>query len=179
LNTKATTANSVERCGPRGKKRVPVATLVEKTGTALAETLCISPGGETRSRTGFGYQVDAPGTGASKASTCALCPCLITPPLGRERSSLKSSTGRCCGRCPLPLYPNTRGLRGCRPPRSTRIQGAIALLGRDPRPRLSRPLRGRPSHHTHGGHHRILDTIREMRVTVAVVAIGHRREVYS
>jgi len=60
-----------------------------------------------------------------------------------------------------------------------RIHGAIALLGEDPRPPGSRPLRGRPGFRVRVGDYRILYTINDQRVTVVIVAVGHRREVYS
>jgi mRNA interferase RelE/StbE len=60
-----------------------------------------------------------------------------------------------------------------------RIQGAIALLARDPRPPTSRPLRGRPGYRLRVGEYRIIYTIDDGILRVLVVTIGHRRDVYQ
>jgi len=54
-----------------------------------------------------------------------------------------------------------------------RIQGAIALLGKDPRPPGSRPLKGRPGFRVRVGDYRILYTVNDSIVTVVVVGVGH------
>jgi len=59
-----------------------------------------------------------------------------------------------------------------------RIQGAIALLGKDPKPPGSRPLKGRPGFRVRVGDYRILYTVNDTTVTIVVVAIGHRRDIY-
>ena len=59
-----------------------------------------------------------------------------------------------------------------------RIHGAIALLGKDPRPPGSRPMKGRPGFRVRVGDYRILYTVNDTIVTVVVVAIGHRRDIY-
>jgi mRNA interferase RelE/StbE len=65
-------------------------------------------------------------------------------------------------------------------PRSVqpRIQGAIELLARDPRPPASRPLVGRDGYRVRVGDYRIIYQIHDEILLVVVVALGHRREVY-
>lgn len=58
-----------------------------------------------------------------------------------------------------------------------RIQGAIALLGQDPRPPTARALRGRPGMRVRVGDYRIIYTIDDDVLVVVVVALGHRREI--
>jgi mRNA interferase RelE/StbE len=59
-----------------------------------------------------------------------------------------------------------------------RIEGAIALLGDDPRPPASRPLAGRPAYRVRVGDYRIVYTIRDDVLLVVIVTLGHRRDVY-
>lgn len=60
-----------------------------------------------------------------------------------------------------------------------RIRGAIELLAQDPRPPASRPLRGRDGYRLRVGDYRILYTIEDAVLTIVVVTIGHRRDVYQ
>jgi len=60
-----------------------------------------------------------------------------------------------------------------------RIQGAISLLAKDPRPPASRPLRGREGYRLRVGDYRIIYTINGGVLLIVVVTIGHRREVYQ
>jgi mRNA interferase RelE/StbE len=60
-----------------------------------------------------------------------------------------------------------------------RIQGAIALLARDPRPPASRALRGRPGYRLRVGDYRIIYTIDDGVLLIVVVTVGHRRDVYQ
>lgn len=69
-------------------------------------------------------------------------------------------------------------LRKLDPPTARRIQGAIALLGDDPRPPASRPLTGRPAWRVRVGDYRVIYTIEDDRLIVIVITIGHRRDVY-
>lgn len=69
-------------------------------------------------------------------------------------------------------------LRKLDPPNARRIQGAIALLGDDPRPPASRPLTGRPAWRVRVGDYRVIYTIEDDRLIVVVITIGHRRDVY-
>ena len=72
-----------------------------------------------------------------------------------------------------------RALRKLDPAVRPRIQGAIGLLGDDPRPPASRPLRGRPGYRVRVGDYRIIYTIADDVLLIVVVAPGHRREVYD
>ena len=60
-----------------------------------------------------------------------------------------------------------------------RIQGAISLLAKDPRPPASRPLRGRDGYRIRVGNYRVLYTIDDGVLLIVVVTIGHRRDVYQ
>jgi mRNA interferase RelE/StbE len=72
-----------------------------------------------------------------------------------------------------------RALRRLEPPMRLRVQGAIALLGQDPRPPASRPLKGRPGRRVRVGDYRIIYTVVDDMLLVVVVTLGHRREVYD
>ncbi|TFC85115.1 type II toxin-antitoxin system RelE/ParE family toxin [Cryobacterium sp. TmT2-59] len=67
------------------------------------------------------------------------------------------------------IYPQDRG----------RVQGAIALLGEDPRPPGARALQGRDGYRVRVGNYRIIYTIRNDILVVVVVTVGHRRDVYE
>lgn len=60
-----------------------------------------------------------------------------------------------------------------------RIRGAIALLGQDPRPPGARPLQGRPGLRVRVGDYRIIYTVLDDILLVAVITLGHRRDVYD
>ncbi|WP_458040713.1 MULTISPECIES: type II toxin-antitoxin system RelE family toxin [Bacteria] len=60
-----------------------------------------------------------------------------------------------------------------------RIRGAIALLGEDPRPPGATALRGRAGLRVRIGDYRIIYTIDDDVLVVAVVTLGHRRDVYE
>ncbi len=60
-----------------------------------------------------------------------------------------------------------------------RIQGAIELLARDPRPPSARALHGRPGFRVRVGDYRIIYTVHHDVLLVVVVAVGHRRDVYD
>lgn len=60
-----------------------------------------------------------------------------------------------------------------------RIQGAIALLAKDPRPPASRPLRGREGYRLRVGDYRIIYTIDHGVLLIVIVTIGHRRDAYQ
>ena len=72
-----------------------------------------------------------------------------------------------------------RALRKLDPSVRLRIQGAIALLARDPRPPGARALQARPGLRVRVGDYRIIYTVADDVLLVVVVTIGHRREVYD
>jgi len=72
-----------------------------------------------------------------------------------------------------------RALRRIDPQDRSRVQGAIALLGEDPRPPGARALQGREGYRVRVGNYRILYTIRNDILVVVVVTVGHRRDVYE
>jgi mRNA interferase RelE/StbE len=72
-----------------------------------------------------------------------------------------------------------RALRKLDPQVRRRIQGAIALLARDPRPPSARALQGRPGLRVRVGDHRIIYTVEDDMLLVVVVRLGHRRDVYD
>ena len=60
-----------------------------------------------------------------------------------------------------------------------RIRGAISLLGEDPRPPGAKALKGRPGLRVRVGDYRIIYTVDDDILIVAVIAVGHRRDVYD
>jgi mRNA interferase RelE/StbE len=72
-----------------------------------------------------------------------------------------------------------KALRRIDPQDRGRVQGAIALLGEDPRPPGARALQGRDGYRVRVGNYRIIYTIRNDILVVVVVAVGHRRDVYE
>ena len=70
-------------------------------------------------------------------------------------------------------------LRRIDPQDRGRIQGAIALLGEDPRPPGARALQGRDGYRVRVGNYRISYTIHNDILVVVVVTVGHRRDVYE
>ena len=72
-----------------------------------------------------------------------------------------------------------KALRRIDPQDRGRAQGAIALLGEDPRPPGARALQGRDGYRVRVGSYRIIYTIRNDILVVVVVTVGHRRDVYE
>ncbi|MCB5275851.1 hypothetical protein BJG92_03405 [Arthrobacter sp. SO5] len=72
-----------------------------------------------------------------------------------------------------------RALKKVRPEDRERIQGAIALLGQDPRPPKAIALSGRPGYRVRVGDYRIIYTIQDDVLLIVVVTLGHRRDVYQ
>ncbi|WP_083874236.1 type II toxin-antitoxin system RelE family toxin [Paeniglutamicibacter gangotriensis] len=60
-----------------------------------------------------------------------------------------------------------------------RIRGAIALLGEEPRPPSAKALQGRPGLRVRIGDYRIIYTVDDNFLVVAVITLGHRRNVYE
>ena len=72
-----------------------------------------------------------------------------------------------------------RAIRKLDPPLRGRIQGAIALLAQDPRPPAARALQGRPGLRVRVGGYRIIYSVQDEVLLVAVVTLGHRRHIYE
>lgn len=89
----------------------------------------------------------------------------LGPALSRYRIELRPAALRA-------LRKVDRQLRG-------RIQGAIALLAKDPRPPNSRELKGREAFRVRVGDYRIIYTVRDDVLLVLVVTLGHRSNVYD
>ena len=93
---------------------------------------------------------------------------------GKGRSGLDVSGYR------IELRPAAvRALRKLDPDMRPRVQGAIALLAKAPRPPGARPLRGRTGMRIRVGDYRIIYTIEDDVLLIVVVTLGHRREVYE
>ena len=72
-----------------------------------------------------------------------------------------------------------RALRNLDPPFRKRVQGAIVLLGHDPRPPGARKLQGRDGFRVRVGDYRIIYKVHDDVLVVLVVALGHRRDIYQ
>ena len=72
-----------------------------------------------------------------------------------------------------------KALRKIDPQDRTRIQGAIALLGEDPRPPGAKALQGRDGMRVRVGNYRIIYIIQDDVLLIVVVTVGHRRDVYA
>jgi mRNA interferase RelE/StbE len=72
-----------------------------------------------------------------------------------------------------------RALRKLEPRDRRRVQGAIALLARNPRPPGARALAGRPGLRVRVGDYRIIYTVTDDVLLVVVVTLEHRHEVYE
>ena len=59
-----------------------------------------------------------------------------------------------------------------------RISGAIRHLAEEPRPNGVKKLSGRDAWRIRVGDYRVIYEIREERLAIMVVDIGHRREIY-
>ncbi len=72
-----------------------------------------------------------------------------------------------------------RALKKIHPEDKERIQGAIALLGHDPRPPKAIALSGRPGYRVRVGDYRIIYTIQDDVLLIVVVNLGRRRDIYQ
>lgn len=72
-----------------------------------------------------------------------------------------------------------KALRRIDPQDRPRIQGAIALLGENPRPPGATALRGRDGLRVRVGNYRIIYTVDDGVLLLVVVALGHRKDVYG
>ncbi len=59
-----------------------------------------------------------------------------------------------------------------------RIQGAISTLASNPIPPVSKKLVGRDSYRLRVSDYRIVYSIHENILTVKIISVGHRREIY-
>ena len=59
-----------------------------------------------------------------------------------------------------------------------RIQGAITTLASNPVPPVSKKLVGRDNYRLRVSDYRIIYSIHENILTVKIISIGHRREIY-
>lgn len=66
-----------------------------------------------------------------------------------------------------------RGLRKLDSGTADRVRGAVALLATEPRPPASKKLSGRDAYRLRIGHYRIIYTIDDVGLVVAVVLIRH------
>lgn len=71
-----------------------------------------------------------------------------------------------------------RAVKKIHPEDRKRIEVAIRLLGRDPRPPGARALVGRDGLRVRIGRYRLIYTIHDDVLVVVVVTIGHRSDVY-
>ncbi|AJM78073.1 type II toxin-antitoxin system RelE family toxin [Rathayibacter toxicus] len=80
----------------------------------------------------------------------------------------------------IELRPATlKALRKVDPQDRRRIQGAIALLGEDPRPPGAKALQGRDGLRVRVGNYRIIYTVQDDVLLIVVVTLGHRKDVYD
>lgn len=72
-----------------------------------------------------------------------------------------------------------RALKRIDPQDRDRLRGAIALLGEEPRPPGAKALQGRPGLRVRVGNYRIIYTVNDGILVVAVITLGHRSNVYG
>ena len=60
-----------------------------------------------------------------------------------------------------------------------RVQGAIVLLGEDPRPPGAKALQSRDGLRVRVGNYRIIYFIHDDVLLIVVVTVGHRKDVYD
>jgi len=71
-----------------------------------------------------------------------------------------------------------RAIRKLPPEGKRRVQAAIELLARDPRPPAATRLVSRPEWRIRTGDYRVIYRIEDQVLTIVVVAAGHRKDVY-
>lgn len=72
----------------------------------------------------------------------------------------------------------SRALLALDPQQRARIAGAIELLSTHPFPPAARKLTNRPAYRVRVGDYRIIYTVNDTTITIVVLGIGHRRDVY-
>jgi mRNA interferase RelE/StbE len=70
-------------------------------------------------------------------------------------------------------------LETVREPHYTKIKAAIYELANDPRPSGCKKLRGRAGYRIRIGDYRVIYDVFDDVLTVEVIAVGHRREIYD
>jgi mRNA interferase RelE/StbE len=60
-----------------------------------------------------------------------------------------------------------------------RIQGAITILASNPLPPVTKKLVGRDNYRLRVSDYRIVYSIHENILTIKIISIGHRREIYK
>ena len=71
-----------------------------------------------------------------------------------------------------------KDLRGIPKEDVTKILDRVRLLGVNPRPPDSEKLTGQERYRIRQGHYRIIYSVQDEEVTVWVVKVGHRKDVY-
>lgn len=71
-----------------------------------------------------------------------------------------------------------RALRHLHPQARRRVLTALDVLADQPRPPAAEPLTGRPAWRVRVGDYRIIHEIHDNRLLIAVIDLGHRREIY-
>lgn len=72
-----------------------------------------------------------------------------------------------------------RALKKLDKPIQKRIQGAIALLARQPRPPGAIALQGRPGLRIRVGDYRVIYTVHDAELVVVVINLGGRDKIYE
>ncbi len=73
-----------------------------------------------------------------------------------------------------------RQLRKLDPPTRRRVQAVVELLAGEPRPPAARPLVGGAGEwRVRTGDHRVIYEIRDGKLLILVLRVGHRRDVYG
>lgn len=72
----------------------------------------------------------------------------------------------------------SKTLLSLEPRQRARIAGAIELLAQNPFPPSARKLTNRAAYRVRVGDYRIIYTVHERTITIAVLGIGHRKDVY-
>lgn len=72
----------------------------------------------------------------------------------------------------------SKALLSLDPPDRARIAGAIELLSTNPFPPAAKKLTNRAAYRVRVGDYRIIYVVQDSTITIVILAIGHRRDVY-
>lgn len=61
----------------------------------------------------------------------------------------------------------------------SRLKSAIVKLGNNPRPHGYKKLKGRNAYRIREGNYRVIYEIKDKVLTVIVITIGHRKDIYK